>query len=95
MGRLKPYCDAKNDIIVAAAAQVKEAASVRQRCLASKFEVKFIAAFKSTMGAKTAGKRYTRLTSLNNTWTADEGNVDNLHPAIWAEHSKVIEEASR
>jgi hypothetical protein len=95
MGRLKPYINAKSDIVIAAAAQIKEAESVRLRCVASKFEVKFIAAYRSTLGAKAAQQRYSRLNGLNTTWTNEGGSVDMVHPSIWAEHEKVIKEARR
>jgi hypothetical protein len=93
VGRLKPYLDKDDEVLANATVVVDDANVIRNRCFASKFEVTFVQAWRSSMGPKAAGKRFRRLNDLNTEWSNGGGNAALLQPALWAAHQQVIAQA--
>ena len=59
-----------------------------QACIASRFEIHFVTAYKGTLRAPK--KRYERIEKLSTWFTQHSGNVSGLAPPFWVETQAVM-----
>ena len=71
-------------------AVLEQATAVRQRCLATRWENSFVAAWTSTKN--NASKRYTRIEKIMTMWSKDDGKVDDLVPCFFSSAQKVMQD---
>jgi len=65
-----------------------QATEVLRRAVASRWEIHFMLAFKSTI--KNPKKRHPRVQSLNTWWTQNDGRIDMVVPELWKQAQAIL-----
>jgi hypothetical protein len=91
IGKLTPYLLATDPQVLAAMAKstVDSANQIRLVCVATRWEMHFIAIWKSTL--RSTGKRLSRFNKLNEWFSTNKGDVLFVVPAFWKAARDIIQ----
>lgn len=90
IGKLSPYLLQDDPQVVAAFAQkaVDSACKIRLQCVATRWEIHFIAIWKSTL--RNQSKRVSRISKLNDWLSQQKGDIEYIVPAFFKAAQEAI-----
>jgi len=96
IGKLSPYLDDKCAEVQAAknTAATAKALETYQRCVATRFERHFVAAWKSTV--RNFSRQHSRITNVNDWLTSQEqADTSKILSVFWEEHQRILGEGDK